>query len=581
MPTLVKVGVDGALTLSPIDAGNNSGPWHYVTPVSPADVPADYDGADPDNVPFENSWGNIADYIATAFRTVNGNTEIQLAATGGESSPGDNIFTLPMAFAPIAKYRIFFDAGDDGASIGIAEIDTDGSVVFIGIANGINSYSFTTSNFTQPASGSNVTVAISETSWMTDNQIVFVTSGGYYQVISVGSSISATLKNLGYTGNASSSSTITSGARVSPGGLQGITGTTGPTGATGPTGVKGVTGVTGVTGITGAGVTGASGATGPTGPAGSTGVTGSTGPSGGPSGPAGTTGTTGVTGVTGVTGATGAAGSDGIDGNIGATGFGSTGATGATGITGVTGATGASGAGTTGATGPSGGPSGPTGVTGNTGVTGATGPTGNTGVTGPPGLDGIDGNKGSAGPAGATGVTGATGTGGGLVQLYDSTLGVDTANFDVSSGLTGYTHLMIIYSLRSDSAGTDADDVALQFNGDTGANYSYFGIDVSPPSTVGVHSATGQTRIVPFTCTAATASSGVFGSAETKVVDYSNTTTQKTAISSGGNAGVSTLRFKTAQGRWTSTSAITRVTVKPINGTVWKAGSRLTIYGMS
>src|ERR1700676_214349 len=151
--------------------------------------------------------------------------------------------------------------------------------------NGINAYS-TTAGFTQPAVGTTIAIQIPSGYWIQTNQIVYIGSGGYYQVAS-GAVPTFSLQNLGYSGvNLPVGSTIAAG-NISPGGIAGITGVTGipgVTGATGPTGAQGAQGVTG--------------ATGPTGSAGPQGVTGATGPTG-PTGPAGAQGIQGVTGATG------------------------------------------------------------------------------------------------------------------------------------------------------------------------------------------------------------------------------------------------------------------------------------------
>ncbi|HKD61332.1 MAG TPA: DNRLRE domain-containing protein, partial [Terracidiphilus sp.] len=110
-------------------------------------------------------------------------------------------------------------------------------------AAGLNAYTTTASSFTQPASGSNTaTIALGNSSWMSVGQVVFLTSGGYYSVASTPTGTSAVLTNLGYTGNASSGTTIATAQAVSPAGLIGATG--------------GITGVAAGTDLTGGGTSG-------------------------------------------------------------------------------------------------------------------------------------------------------------------------------------------------------------------------------------------------------------------------------------------------------------------------------------
>ncbi|MBW4469282.1 MAG: hypothetical protein KME45_03360 [Stenomitos rutilans HA7619-LM2] len=91
--------------------------------------------------------------------------------------------------------------------------------------NGVNAYTATTASFTQPASGSTVPVAVGSTAWMVNGEVLVVATGGYYSVASITDATHVVLTNLGYTGNASTSSTIASGSAISPGGVKGQDGT--------------------------------------------------------------------------------------------------------------------------------------------------------------------------------------------------------------------------------------------------------------------------------------------------------------------------------------------------------------------
>jgi len=97
--------------------------------------------------------------------------------------------------------------------------------------DGIDAFTLTTAQFVQPATLDSVTVAVENSMWVAMGQIVFVQNGGFYSVVSAPNSVSVTLVNLGYTGNAAPTSLIASGSKVSPGGLIGPTGDTGPAGA--------------------------------------------------------------------------------------------------------------------------------------------------------------------------------------------------------------------------------------------------------------------------------------------------------------------------------------------------------------
>lgn len=89
---------------------------------------------------------------------------------------------------------------------------------------GINAFTALTAGFTVPAIAANVTITVASTAWMGVNQILFIASAGFYQVISITDVTHAIVENLGYTGNAIAGVNIASAQTVSPGGLEGPAG---------------------------------------------------------------------------------------------------------------------------------------------------------------------------------------------------------------------------------------------------------------------------------------------------------------------------------------------------------------------
>jgi hypothetical protein len=121
---------------------------------------------------------------------------------------------------------------------GASKVSPGGQRGVAGIG-GLAAYATTAANFTQPSSSGTVSVQVDATDWMATGEYLYIAGGGYYTVSSITDSTHVVLTNLGYSGNASPSSTVTSPARVTPGGIQGATGATGSTGPTGPTGATG------------------------------------------------------------------------------------------------------------------------------------------------------------------------------------------------------------------------------------------------------------------------------------------------------------------------------------------------------
>jgi hypothetical protein len=86
--------------------------------------------------------------------------------------------------------------------------------------DGLNAFSFTTEDFTIPAIGANVTIAVTDSTWMTAGQTVYVEGAGFYEVISKSDSSHATIQRLDvaentFTGN------VAFPVQVSPAGAAG------------------------------------------------------------------------------------------------------------------------------------------------------------------------------------------------------------------------------------------------------------------------------------------------------------------------------------------------------------------------
>lgn len=93
---------------------------------------------------------------------------------------------------------------------------------------GVNAYSTISPGYTQPNVGADVNVRMTnDGAWATVGQVVYVAGGGYYEVRTPTASPLVTLRNLGYSGNASPGAAISSGVQVSPAGPIGATGISG------------------------------------------------------------------------------------------------------------------------------------------------------------------------------------------------------------------------------------------------------------------------------------------------------------------------------------------------------------------
>jgi len=168
--------------------------------------------------------------------------------------------------------------------------------------------------------------------------------------------------------------------------------------------------------------------------------------------------------------------------------------------------------------------------------------------------------------------TGILGPQPGYYAIIHSVLASDTS-ITFSSIPQGYTDLKIVASLRNAAyPGSMQGGGTLRFNGDSGANYSYFK-RFGAGSNVNSDQSNSQTQI--STTNSYTAASNYNSPQIYEIFSYSNTTKQKTITSSQGALG-DTVTSYTSIYNWSSTSAINSITFADPTG-LW---GTITVYGI-
>ena len=158
--------------------------------------------------------------------------------------------------------------------------------------------------------------------------------------------------------------------------------------------------------------------------------------------------------------------------------------------------------------------------------------------------------------------------------IATTTLGSAQTTITFNS-FSGYTDLYCVYSTYSTNS---TADVILQFNGDTGSNYSTQ-ILSGDGSTALAYVQNSQSQILIDYYGSAGTTSGVFNTGLLNILNYSNTTTYKTIINRAGRAAAG---VDIVAGLWRSTAAITSFTLK-LGGTGnnFATGSTFTLYGIT
>jgi hypothetical protein len=164
----------------------------------------------------------------------------------------------------------------------------------------------------------------------------------------------------------------------------------------------------------------------------------------------------------------------------------------------------------------------------------------------------------------------------GAINIYDSTAGGAVANFDITPIVGSYNSLLLLGSLRGDTALAQTS-CGIRFNNDSGANYTWQelrGIAAAASAT----SATGANSgfLSAIGVAAASASAGLFSPVVAVLPNYAAAQAHNLLSWSayGGSPGVSeTYSF------WVTANAITRITILPGAGN-WVAGSRVSLWAL-
>jgi hypothetical protein len=155
--------------------------------------------------------------------------------------------------------------------------------------------------------------------------------------------------------------------------------------------------------------------------------------------------------------------------------------------------------------------------------------------------------------------------------IATNTLGSAAADVTFSSIPSGYTDLVVVMQTQS-TAGSFAN-LNIQFNGDTGTNYSrtiLFGNGTSAGSGRSSNANEITVNTMP------TAGQGFWTIVKLDIMNYSNTTTNKTVLDRASL--LNDAAFASAS-LWRSTSAINSIKIYSSSGNL-NTGSTFSLYGI-
>lgn len=145
-------------------------------------------------------------------------------------------------------------------------------------------------------------------------------------------------------------------------------------------------------------------------------------------------------------------------------------------------------------------------------------------------------------------------------------------SYTFSSIVSTYTDLILVVTAKNSNAGTGANNWRIQFNSDTGSNYSDTFLSGNG-TTASSSRDSSQVELYWGTANNASNSNSV---SIAHIMNYANTTTYKTLIARGNSAEA---RTEASVGLWRSTSAINSIKIYA-GGTTTFTGT-LTLYGIA
>ena len=157
----------------------------------------------------------------------------------------------------------------------------------------------------------------------------------------------------------------------------------------------------------------------------------------------------------------------------------------------------------------------------------------------------------------------------------------NTASVTFSSIPATYTHLQIRGINRLSTAGTDTLSTIMQFNSDTGSNYttSHVLYGTGASASAGA-SGTSQTSMVMVNTPKDGNTASAFGIFVCDILDYANTNKYKTIRCLGGYDGNDTNGIVTFRSSaWMNTNAVTSITLAPSNDNFVQY-SHFALYGI-
>jgi len=165
------------------------------------------------------------------------------------------------------------------------------------------------------------------------------------------------------------------------------------------------------------------------------------------------------------------------------------------------------------------------------------------------------------------------------------TVSSSVTNVEFTSISSSFKHLQIRSITRTDRSTYSSDRFNINFNSDTGSNYSYHTLDTNGGGTVGAGYGASEAFIDISMTTGSAATGSIFTGTVIDILDYANTSKYKSVKGLSGfdnNTGNANLQgyVSFSSGNWMNTNAITSIKLTPRYGTNFVQYSQFALYGI-
>lgn len=169
-----------------------------------------------------------------------------------------------------------------------------------------------------------------------------------------------------------------------------------------------------------------------------------------------------------------------------------------------------------------------------------------------------------------------------LIETVTLTSPQASVNFNVSGLGNEYQHLQLRMSVRSSHSGLDIDESIVRLNGDSANNYTSHQIYGTQGLAVTATGQSGISYMNPFIASKSENAS-TFSGVVMDILDPFEPT-KNTAVKALSGYITSTTSYRNLitlrSGFWNSTASVTSISIAPIQGPNWTAGSSFQLYGI-